>query len=123
VYKKMAQTAMRFLASPSVGANAGMYCGGILLADNERSNAPAHVTVVGAKDDEKAKTLVQAALKYPAGYKVIEWLDRNEGPLPNSEIEFPVLDKPAAFGCAFARCSAPVYDPEKLNSTIQSLSQ
>jgi hypothetical protein len=123
VYKKMAETAMRFLASPAVGEGAGMYCGGILLADNELSNAPAHVTVVGAKSDERAKLLVQAALKYPTGYKVIEWWDRKEGPLPNSEIEFPVLDKAAAFGCAFARCSAPVYDPERLNSTIQSLSQ
>lgn len=119
--KTVAEAAMRYLATPAIAKDSGIYSGGILLADHEISSAPSHITVVGRKDDPLAKALVQAALKYPSGYKVVEWWDRSEGPLPHSDVEFPHLDKAAAFACSNERCSAPVYDPLKLRDTVDSL--
>jgi len=119
--KKMSETAMRFLATPEVGRNLGIYTAGILLADFEVANAPTHITIVGPKDDPNAKALMLAAVKYPSGYKVVEWWDKREGPLPHMDVEFPDLEKAAAFGCASQRCSAPVYTPDKLNATVDGL--
>jgi uncharacterized protein YyaL (SSP411 family) len=118
---QISQTAMRYLATPAVARDCGMYTGGILLANQELSSAPAHITVVGAKDDPQAKALVLAAQKYPSGYRIVEWWDRREGPLPHMDVEFPQLAKAAAFGCANERCSAPVYAPDRLNATIDGL--
>jgi uncharacterized protein YyaL (SSP411 family) len=119
--KKMAQTAMHFLASPQVGTHVGSYTAGILLADYELTNAPTHITIVGQKDDPDAKALMLAAGKYPSGYKQVDWWDRREGALPHMDVEFPELKKAAAFGCSSGRCSAPVYVPDKLNTTVDGL--
>ena len=53
---------------------------GALLADRELVREPAHVTIVGAKDDPAARALYAAARTYPTRYFRIEWLDRREGP-------------------------------------------
>ncbi|CAN0270125.1 unnamed protein product, partial [Phaeothamnion confervicola] len=70
---------MRWLISL---AEDGLVVPGALLADRELSREPAHVTMVGAKDDPAARALYEAARTYPTRYLRIEWLDRREGPLP-----------------------------------------
>jgi uncharacterized protein YyaL (SSP411 family) len=122
-YKEMADFAMRYLATEDVGKDRGMYTLGILLAHSELKSRPAHITVVGHKDDPIAQDLVAAALKYPSGYKMVEWWDRREGSLPNMDIEFPDLPKAAAFACANQRCSRPVYEPQEVFGMVERLSQ
>jgi hypothetical protein len=92
-----------------------------LLADRECSSDPAHITIVGAKDDARAKALLRAAIAYPAAYRRIEWWDPREGPLPNADVEYPELAKPAAFACARGRCSSPAYTPDEVRKRVDAL--
>jgi uncharacterized protein YyaL (SSP411 family) len=87
---------------------------GALLADRELAREPAHVTIVGAKDDPAAQALYAAARQYPTRYLRIEWLDRREGPLPVADVEYPELPEAAAFACANGACSVPVFAPEQV---------
>lgn len=120
-YRQMAEHAMRYLATPAI-ANQRIYLvAGILLADSELAAEPAHITVVGHKDDPLAQGLFLAAISYPAVYKRVDWWDRREGPLPNMDVEFPELPKAAAFACANKRCSLPVFKPEGIALTVDRL--
>lgn len=120
-YKQMAQTAMRYLATPAIAHKRKMLVGGILLADAELTSDPAHVTVVGSKQDKAAQTLFQAANRYPATYKRLDWYDRSEGALPNTEVEYPELPVAAAFACAGKRCSIPIKNAERLAGVVDAL--
>ncbi|MGQ0503023.1 MAG: DUF255 domain-containing protein [Panacagrimonas sp.] len=84
---------------------------GILLADDELVRDPVHLTVVGAKADATARQLFETALKVSGSYRRIEWLDRAEGPLANSDVSYPEFAKPAAYVCTAGRCSRPSYEP------------
>ncbi len=114
-----AEHAMHYLAAPGVAARRGFLVGGILLADRELSGPPLHLTIVGAKDDPKARELFAAALRQPAPYKRLEWWDTKEGPLPNPDVEYPTLDRAAAFVCTEKSCSAPIFDEAKINEFIK----
>ena len=113
-FREMAEHAMRHIAAPAIAERRGFQVGGILLADREISAPPLHITVVGSKNDPAARGLFLAALKQPATYKRIEWLDESEGPLRNADVEYPRIDKAAAFLCTDRSCSAPIFAPEKL---------
>lgn len=122
-FKQMADSSMRYLSLPDVARKRKVLVAGILLADREVTTTPAHITVVGSKQDAKAKELFAAALRYPSNYKRTEWADSTEGPLSNTDVEYPQLKKAAAFGCANNRCSAPAYDPEALAVIMEQLSR
>jgi len=119
-YKKMAEHAMKYLASPDL-IQSNHFLAGILLADMELGSDPVHVTIVGHKDDPHARTLFETALRYPVNYRRVEWWDKREGPLPNPDVEYPELEKAAAFGCADHSCSAPFFTPEKLTLGLDRL--
>lgn len=108
-YKTMAQSAMQYLANPSI-------------AKQEITQDPLHLTIVGFKNDAQAKTLYLNALAYPATYKRIEWWDKEEGDLPNPDVQYPQLKKAAAFVCTNQRCSLPVFNPDDLTGLINRLS-
>jgi uncharacterized protein len=91
---------------------------GALLADRELGREPAHVTIVGAKDDPQAQMLYAAARTYPTRYLRIEWLDRREGPLPAADVEYPDLPQPAAFACANGACSVPVFTADEVHRIV-----
>jgi hypothetical protein len=55
-----------------------------------------------------------AALRQPATYKRVEWFDESEGPLSNSDVDYPRIGKAAAFLCTEKSCSAPIFSPAKL---------
>ncbi len=114
-YRKTAEHAMRFLAAKGFAENRGSLVGGILLADRELAAPPLHITIVGAKNDPAAQALHAAALALPAPYRRVEWLDRDEGPLPNADVEYPKADRAAAYLCTADSCSAPITDPAKLH--------
>jgi uncharacterized protein YyaL (SSP411 family) len=87
----------------------------------ELNSEPAHITVIGSKEDPAARELFQSAIRYPSGYKRVEWLDHREGPLPNTDVEFPPMKKAAAFACANKRCSLPVFQPEAVAAMVDRL--
>jgi len=93
----------------------------ILLVDAELSSEPEHVTVVGRRADPRTRSLLAAALSDPSGYKRIEVWDPAEGPLPNADVVFPELDRPAAFVCAHGRCSQPVFEPGLVRDRVERL--
>jgi uncharacterized protein YyaL (SSP411 family) len=105
-FRQAAEHGMRYLISL---AEDDLVVPGALLADRELLREPAHVTIVGAKDDPAARALYAAARTYPTRYLRIEWLDRREGPLPAADIDYPEMPEAAAFACANGACSVPVF--------------
>jgi uncharacterized protein len=91
---------------------------GALLADRELAREPAHVTIVGAKDDPAAQALYAAARSYPTRYLRIEWFDRSEGPLPAADIDYPDMPQAAAFACANGACSVPVFTAGEVHRIV-----
>ncbi|MFN8391744.1 MAG: DUF255 domain-containing protein [Bdellovibrionota bacterium] len=119
-YKTSAEAAMRYLATKEV-ATESITEPGILLADNELNVPPLHIVTVAPKDDAVGKSLFAASLSYAASYKRTEWWDRREGQMPNPDVQYPVLPKPAAFVCTNKRCSLPIFKPDDIPTTIKKL--
>src|SRR4029079_18861455 len=107
-FRDAAEHGMRYLIAL---AEDDLVVPGALLADRELARDPAHVTIVGAKDDPAALALYAAARQYATRYLRIEWLARREGPLPVADVEYPELPEAAAFACANGACSVPVFAP------------
>jgi uncharacterized protein YyaL (SSP411 family) len=118
-YTKITAQAMRYIGTPEIART--FPAAGVLLADYEFTHSPLHLTVVGHKDDAAAQTLFLSALRMPAGYKRIEWWDDREGPLPHAEVEYPPLDKAAAFVCFDRTCSKPIFAAEEIKSKAEEL--
>jgi uncharacterized protein YyaL (SSP411 family) len=108
-FRALAEHGMRYLIAL---AEDDLVVPGALLANRELGRDPAHVTIVGAKDDPAAQALYASARQYPTRYLRIEWLDRREGPLPAADVEYPELSEAAAFACANGACSLPVFTPD-----------
>ena len=109
---------MRYLASPQVAQAHGFEIAGILLADQELTHDPLHVTIVGGKNDSAARALFQEALSAPTGYKRIEWWDPSQGPLPNGDVQYPALGHAAAFVCTNGACSSPMTTVDALAKSL-----
>jgi uncharacterized protein YyaL (SSP411 family) len=120
-HEAMARNAMRYLTAPQVATPAPV--GNVLLTDLELREQPLHVTVVGAKGDANARALFVAATGLPQGYKQLEWLDRAEGPLPGSKVEYPAMTKAAAFVCSSNRCSRPAFNSAELRTLVGRIEQ
>jgi hypothetical protein len=120
-YRTLAERAMRYLATPEVATSGPP--AGVLVAALELGREPAHVTVVGAKNDPAARSLFLAALTVPTSYKRTEWWDRSEGPLPNSDVAYPELGRVAAFACSEGRCSLPAFSPRDLRDRIERITK
>ena len=118
-YTKMAAQAMPYIGTPEIART--FPAAGALLADYEFTHPPLHLTVVGHKDDPSAQALFLATLRMPSGYKRIEWWDEREGPLPHAEVEFPPLDKSAAFVCSERSCSKPIFVADEIKSKAEEL--
>jgi uncharacterized protein YyaL (SSP411 family) len=117
-YQKMAEHAMRFVATPAAVEHRGYMVAGVLLADHEMNSSPLHITVVGRKNDPKAQALFDAVLREPTTYKRVEWFDEREGALPNPDVGYPTLERAAAFLCTDQACSAPLFAVDDLVGKI-----
>ncbi len=120
-HQKAAETAMRYLAAPETPASRNWLVGGILLADREMSSVPLHITVVGSKHDPDAQDLFEAAIQTPISYLRLEWFDPRDGPLMNSDVDYPPLPAAAAFLCTGNACSSPMRDPAALRQRIEQV--
>jgi len=115
--QQAAQHSMKYLATPSI-ALARIEDSGILLAAQEVSISAPHFTVVGEKKDLVAGKLFKVGLdqsgpNQSGWYKRLEWWDKSEGPLPNSDVTYPGFEKPAGYVCVDKLCSAPAFTAEK----------
>ncbi len=119
-YAAIARRTMAYLAG-TPAANRAAFWPGLLQADAELASQPLHMTVVGKKGDPAVLALHRQALTYPATYRRIEWLDEAEGPLPNPDVTYPTLDRPALFACIAKRCSLPIYAPEEAHAKLDRL--
>ena len=117
-HQKLAETAMRYLASPQIAGSRRWLVGGILLADRELSTEPLHITIVGKKSDTIAQSLFDAARNVPLSYLRLEWYDSAEGSLPHMDVQFPNLPYAAAFLCTGSSCSSPAKDASTLIQKI-----
>jgi hypothetical protein len=117
--RDMAENAMRYLAAPSVANR--LPASSILLAQRELASLPLHLTIIGPKDDPATRALFQAALRYPASYKRLEWWDTREGRLPNPDVHYPQLSRPAAFVCADRTCSPPIFQAQDIRPKVDRL--
>jgi uncharacterized protein len=121
-YRKLALHGMKYLAAVAAATD-DQLLPDILLADQELSSSPIHIAIVGGKHDPAAQSLHAAALRYPADYLQIDWLDRAEGQLPNHDIQYPEMDHAAAFACADGACSTPVFEAREIEPTVRKLTQ
>jgi uncharacterized protein YyaL (SSP411 family) len=119
-YAAQSQRAMRYLVTREVALLRSTEPG-ILIADFEVTSEPVHLTIVGAKDDPNARALFESALRYPAGYRRIEWWDRREGAMPNADVQYPDLAKAAAFVCTSGACSLPQFEPAQIITLAERL--
>ena len=116
-FQDAAEHAMRFLATEQVALAASTEVG-ILLADHELANDPLHLTVRAGKRAQGAQSLFETAQHVPGFYKRIEWWDEAEGPLPNPDVTYPNLPRPAAFVCTNKVCSVPLFTPAELSEFV-----
>jgi uncharacterized protein YyaL (SSP411 family) len=122
-WRAMAAHAMRYLAAPALIESQGFDTSGILLADRAMRVEPAHLTIVGGKEDPAARALFMAALRGAPDSSRIEWYDRKEGPLPNMDVEYPELPHAAAFVCADKSCSMPMESVAQLTKKLAQITK
>ena len=119
-FRDMAAHAMRHLTSNPVIAQRRFMLGTV-LADDEMAIEPAHITVVGKADDTAADALHQAALSLPFGYRRIDRWDPARGPMLNPDVQYPAMERAAAFACANQVCSLPVFSGKDLMKTVAKM--
>jgi uncharacterized protein YyaL (SSP411 family) len=112
-FKAHAAHAMRYCSSHEALDGLLSNVGGVLLADQELTHEPAHIAIVGKKDDPTAKALFLAAQHQPSSYRVIDWIDPG-APAKQNGIEYPAPEHAAAFLCSGGRCSRPLATPAEL---------
>jgi uncharacterized protein YyaL (SSP411 family) len=120
-HRALAEHGARYLAAAADTNRSPWAAPGILLADQELTHEPTHITIVGHKDAPEAAVLHKAGLAYPALYKRLDWWDTREGPLPNPDVRYPELDQPAAFACANKICSLPAFDEAALAENVSRM--
>ena len=116
-FHSMASEAMRYLAADSVVLRP--LSAGILLASQDATEGPLHVTVLGRPSSPDAIALHTAALRSIASHELIEVRDPfDPSPLPTS-VMYPRLNHAALFLCTARACSSPIVRPEDVRGRIQ----
>jgi uncharacterized protein YyaL (SSP411 family) len=109
--------AMRYLAASSVVLQP--LSAGILLANEDFTQPPIHVTVVGSASNSDTKALHTAALRALRSHEFIELRDpADRTPLPTN-VTYPNLGRPALFLCTATACSSPVFHGDDVRAKVQ----
>ena len=91
------------------------------LLSAELGAPPLRITVVGAREDERARELWMASLSCDVPYRRQEWISPGEKALMNPDKEFPVLHRPAAFICSSDRCSVALFTEAEVREKIREM--
>jgi uncharacterized protein YyaL (SSP411 family) len=111
-----AQT-MRYLVTPAIATQP--LSGGELLAMEETTHAPLHITVVGPNDNQEARQLFDTALRTISGYERLEWIPASKTSTAHEDVAYPALAHAAAYVCRGSHCGEPIYEAKKLAVSIQ----
>jgi uncharacterized protein YyaL (SSP411 family) len=120
-YRERAEELLTMFA-PSLAENA-LYASTLFVALDDWLYDPAHVTIVGGRDDPRTRALHRAALMAYRPDKVISLYAPGDGTIPLSSVVRSMVasgTEPRAFVCAGTACAPPVTDPQVLRETIQS---
>jgi len=117
--QKISAQGMRYLATPAIALRP--LSAGELLAIDETTHGPLHVTVVGAKDSPEARMLFEVALRSMRGYEQIEWLPATSERL--GDVVYPVSTKAAAFIARGGKSGLPIYTDSGLTAAIRRAEQ
>jgi uncharacterized protein len=112
-----AEEAMRYLASPQVALKP--LSAGILLANQDATEAPIHVTVLGSSTDSGFAALHTAALRSITSHELIETRDPSDSHPAPSTIAYPHLNRPALFLCTANACSSPIFQANLVRARIE----
>jgi uncharacterized protein len=116
-FHAMAVEAMRYLAAEPVAL--APLSGGVLLANQDATEASIHIAIVGSTRRPDAVALHTAALRSIVSHELIEIRDpADPSPLPTS-VTYPQFDRAALFLCTANTCSSPVFKPEDVRGRIQ----
>ncbi|MBB5340485.1 DUF255 domain-containing protein [Tunturiibacter gelidoferens] len=116
-FRAAAAEAMRYLAAESVALLP--LSAGVLLANEDMTEAPIHVTVVGPAASANVIALHAAALRSITSHELIEVRDpADPAPLPTS-VTYPALKQAALFLCTAHACSSPIFRGEDVRAKIQ----
>jgi uncharacterized protein YyaL (SSP411 family) len=116
-FHSTAAEAMRYLASSSVALRP--LSAGILLANDDFTVAPIHVTVVGPASNPQTNALYAAALRAITAHELIELRDpADRAPIPTA-VTYPNLGRPALFLCTATACSSPVFHSGDVRAKTQ----
>lgn len=115
-FHRTAAEALRYLAAPSVALKP--LSAGILLASQDDTEAPLHVTIVGSRTDKLAMALHMAALRSIASHELIETRDLSDPSAIPTDVTFPRLGRSALFLCTMHACSSPVFLPSEVRDKI-----
>ncbi len=112
-----ATEAMRYLAAEAVALRP--MSAGVLLANQDMTEAPIHVTVLGSRTKAETAALHAAALRAIVSHELIEVRDpADPTPLPTN-VAFTQLGRSALFLCTARACSSPVFHGEDVRTRIQ----
>lgn len=116
-FQEMGLEAMRYLAAESIATQP--LSAGILLASEDATQMPMHVTVVGPATNPQTMALHDAALHTIASHELIEVRDpADRSPIP-TKVTYPQLGRPALFLCTATACSSPVFDAGQVRGKIE----
>jgi uncharacterized protein len=116
-FQAMGLEAMRYLAAQSIALQP--LSAGILLAQEDATQAPIHVTVVGTPSSPQSAALHAAALRSIASHELIEMRDpADRSPIP-TKVTYPQLSRPALFLCTATACSSPIFSADQVRARIE----
>lgn len=116
-FQAKAEEAMRYLASMQVALKP--LSAGVLLANQDATEAPLHVTVLGSPNDPAFTALYNAALRSIASHEFIEARDPSDKNAAPSAIVYPHLPRAALFLCTASACSPPIFQPDQVRARIE----
>jgi uncharacterized protein YyaL (SSP411 family) len=116
-FRAKAGEAMRYLASPQVALKP--LSAGLLLANQDFTEAPIHVTILGSPNDPIFTALHTAALRSITSHELIETRDPSAPDPPASTIFYPHLSRAALFLCTAHACSSPIFQPDQVRARIE----
>jgi len=117
--QQMQASAFHYLIKPDVIVNTAPAL--ILTADYFVTNHPIHIAIVGSKNDTDAKNLYATALANSPLNLRIDWWDKKEGPMLNSDAVYPAMDKSAAYVCHGFQCSFPIFKAQDLLAILHDI--
>lgn len=84
-------------------------------------NPPTHIVLVGKREDERTRLMLESSLHAYAPRKLVQVLDPTCGPLTIGDCTYEEDDEPTAYVCIRSVCAEPVKGPDRLNELLEDV--